>query len=780
MKQLHSYLCLFAILLQTILASTFLNGNGATLKSKKPGSSRFKKAIRKSVKKNNLNSLMDLLLFEKLVKLVIDYFNDGTYPITVSTHSGLLFKSVSEIAVDSARLYVMADAKGIKGLDHSLANVKEDERRLVEFAGPQWFDYRWFSSSCDGRSVSFSHRYEKSTVLKEQAGDGIKWFIQSNEPEDRKLKRVALDDNDLPYGLLSQDGQTLCSYHKGVHSSTHIYRLKKEAGKDPVALMKFKLNGTPRAVSGNGNCVLLEKTKQLEIHDISTDASKLLCQFNMRTDSVSTCTLNEDGSEAACVTYYYEMLLIIKVDKTACAETDQPATVGVNIPKSAGRVSKLVYDNGGRLHVLHNGGKISFFDPSTKEFTLLEAPQMGQRVISGAISPNAKYIATIQNCDEEDQLLLRKIIVKRKLDKTDFKDFFGYENPSGSVKPSAVLPEEATLTQVHDALSQSIPAPLTRLTTIPAQRGGLCAFDGNLKHRYVLDDGLMIHQKVINSDDDRGSLKLPAAVVKGDPHYLQTNSDGTVFYLATRMNKKHYIYVIDVARKRIYDHHLEDLESDIVEIKARLDGKILEVILQDQTVLIFSCESQRLRLLNKLMGGKGLVGVSRSIAVFEERESTGLTAVGYFDLTKASASLCSLPYRNAKFVALDKNDVYLINAKSIVRFNVRTKKTATIKKHHAVRSSHVRNGIIRIVDHDFVYRVLNLKTFRQLHEIRLMSFDQQEDNPRTLISSDGRRVMVSQPDAAHIFEIVDPKFLHKTQAIEKPAGEKPVERLKVF
>ena len=234
MKQLHSYLCLFAILLQTILASTFLNGNGATLKSKKPGSSRFKKAIRKSVKKNNLNSLMDLLLFEKLVKLVIDYFNDGTYPITVSTHSGLLFKSVSEIAVDSARLYVMADAKGIKGLDHSLANVKEDERRLVEFAGPQWFDYRWFSSSCDGRSVSFSHRYEKSTVLKEQAGDGIKWFIQSNEPEVRKLKRVALDDNDLPYGLLSQDGQTLCSYHKGVHSSTHIYRLKKEAERIPL------------------------------------------------------------------------------------------------------------------------------------------------------------------------------------------------------------------------------------------------------------------------------------------------------------------------------------------------------------------------------------------------------------------------------------------------------------------------------------------------------------------------------------------------------------------
>ena len=348
------------------------------------------------------------------------------------------------------------------------------------------------------------------------------------------------------------------------------------------------------------------------------------------------------------------------------------------------------------------------------------------------------------------------MIVKRKFKNTDWKDLYGYENPRRCATASAVLPEKATLTQARDALSQSTPAPLTHLTTIPVTERSLCAFDGNLKHRYVLDDDLVVHRKAINSDDDRGLVKLPASVVKGDPQRLQTNSDGTVFYLATRMNKKHYIYVIDVARRRVYEHHLKRLESDIVEIRAHLDDKIVEAILQEQAVLIFSWESQRLRLLNKLMGGKGLVGVSQSIAVFEERESTGLTTIGYFDITKANASLCSLPYRNAKFVALDKNDVYLINARSIVRFNVKTKETATIKKHHAVRSSHVHDGIIRIVDHDFVYRLFDLKTFRQRYATRLPSFTRQRDKKlHTAISGDGLRVMVSQPDASHLFEIVD-------------------------
>ena len=120
----------------------------------------------------------------------------------------------------------------------------------------------------------------------------------------------------------------------------------------------------------------------------------------------------------------------------------------------------------------------------------------------------------------------------------------------------------------------------------------------------MLDDDLVVHRKAINSDDDRGSVKLPASVVKGDPQYLQINSDGTVFYLATKENKKRYIYVIDVGRKRVYEHYLEHLESDIVEISVHLDGKIVGVILQDQAVLIFSRKAQRPPPTQQVDGGR--------------------------------------------------------------------------------------------------------------------------------------------------------------------------------
>lgn len=48
------------------------------------------------------------------------------------------------------------------------------------------------------------------------------------------------------------------------------------------------------------------------------------------------------------------------------------------------------------------------------------------------------------------------------------------------------------------------------------------------------------------------------------------------------------------------------------------------------------------------------------------------------------------------------------------------------------------------------------------------------------ISSDGQRVMALQADAAHLLEIGDSEFIHKTQTIRKPARAKPVERLQVF
>ena len=785
MRLLPFYLCALAAILQAISASTLSKDEGASLKNKESGDSRLKPIVGKLVKKgkpqgkcnkelaikeNKLKLLIELLPKE-LVTIVIGYFDDDAYSFIASTHSWLC-KNIDKITVDSARLYVLASAKGIKGLNHALGNIREDERHYIEFGSPQWFEYGWFSSSYDGRYVSFSYSYKTSTAHEEQVEYGTKWFAQSNELEDGIFTCVTLDGEELPYGLLSLDGQTLCSYSYGMNPITRIYRLTEEAGTDPVGLMKYELDGKACAVSGKGNRVVLEREIGLEIHDIGGDISKLVCRIDS-TDIMHTCALNEDGSEAAFVSDDGELRLM-NVDKVVSAKADQPAIVTVKVPEPFESVIKLVYDDGGKLHMLHREGKVSLFDPLTKEFILLEAPKQEQRFIDWAISPDAGYIAILQE-SEKDKPFTHKTIVKRKLGSADLKDLFGYENPSRRVKASAVLPEKSNLTQARNALSQSTPAPLTRVTTMPVKRGNLCAFDGNLRHRYVLDNSLEIHWKAIDSGNDRGSVKLPASAIKGDPQYLQTNSDGTVFYLATRMNTKRYIYVIDVAHKRVYEHYLEHLESDIVEIRARLGDKILEVILQDQVVLIFSCENQKLDLINKLIEGERLVGVSQSIAVFEEEESAGLKTVGYFDLTKANAGLCSLPYRNSKFFALDKDDVYLINSNSIIRFNVKTKETAIIKKHHFVRSSHVHDGSIRVVDHDFVYRVFDIKTLCQLYAIRLPSLKRQKYTKlHTSISSDGRRVMVSQPGVAHLFEIVDPKFLHKMQAIEKRTKAKPV------
>ena len=71
------------------------------------------------VVKENEPKFLSKLLPTVLVDLIFDYFNDDTYPIIVSTHNWLL-KDMPGIAVDSARLYVITDSEGIKGLNHSL------------------------------------------------------------------------------------------------------------------------------------------------------------------------------------------------------------------------------------------------------------------------------------------------------------------------------------------------------------------------------------------------------------------------------------------------------------------------------------------------------------------------------------------------------------------------------------------------------------------------------------------------------------------------------------
>ena len=152
-------------------------------------------------------------------------------------------------------------------------------------------------------------------------------------------------------GVLSRDGQTLCvdSYNDSI---TRVYRLREEAGKDPVALMKFEFDGAACAVSGNRNRVMVETGRRLEIHDISKDASKLVCRID-RSDYISACALNEDGSEAAFVNSADE-LRIVEVGKANGSAMDQSVVATVKASESLGRIRELVYSDGSKLHVLHD------------------------------------------------------------------------------------------------------------------------------------------------------------------------------------------------------------------------------------------------------------------------------------------------------------------------------------------------------------------------------------------------------------------------------------------
>ena len=70
---------------------------------------------------------------------------------------------------------------------------------------------------------------------------------------------------------------------------TRVYQIMEEAGKSPTAFMKLTLNGIPRAVSGKGNRVMVENAKQLEIHDIGKEASKLVCRIDVNVRLYTLC-----------------------------------------------------------------------------------------------------------------------------------------------------------------------------------------------------------------------------------------------------------------------------------------------------------------------------------------------------------------------------------------------------------------------------------------------------------------------------------------------------------
>lgn len=428
MKLLPFYLCLLAILPQATFVST-LSGDENAAPSNKVTSlrddkshSEKKRAIGKLAWRKKLPSTdLSTDLSKTPAKAVLGYPNNTAYPHIVSTHNWILNEKSPTIAVDNARLYVIAKSLGVRGLNHSLSKINEDESRLVEFDGPRWFEeHEWLHSSQDGRSISFGYMYTEST------GRGMprwvtNWLTQDSKSEHGGLRRITLDVGYTTSGILSRDGQALYSRSYGRDPITRAYEVREEAGKGLVAFMRFEIKGAIRAISGKGNRIMTERTGgHLDIHNVDKDTSKLVCQMDAPF-WLYTCALNEDGSEAAFVsnenffTAEDGVLRIMKVDAAIGSNVDQSAIVTVKIPKSVGRIDKLVYDDKGNLHVLHDGVKISLIDPLTREFILLEAPQEGQSVISVAISPNAEYIAILRKGERRDGGFGYQTIVKRKL-----------------------------------------------------------------------------------------------------------------------------------------------------------------------------------------------------------------------------------------------------------------------------------------------------------------------------------------------------------------------------
>lgn len=378
------------------------------------------KSKRFVIKENKPKPLINLLP-KTLVKLVIDYFADNLYSLIVSTHKCLFQKELLEIAVDSARVYLIPRSGGITGLSHFLVNT---ESSCIELGDPQWFDYWWAGSSHDGQYICVSYLHKKLINREMQTKRATKWFTQSNESEDRRPKPVAFDDENLAHGFLSRDGQTLCANNYR-DSTTRVCQIKEHGEKNPTAFTKFEFKGAARAVSGKGNRVIVKSEDWLAIHDICKDTSKLICQFDV-TGFGHICALNEDGGEAAFVSYNGYELRIVEADKVFSLKADQPVIVTVKVPESVGLIHKLVYADGGKLHVLSSEG-VSLFNTLTKEFIFLEAPREGQKDIDWAISSNADYIVVLKKNDVMDQRFTHTMIVKRKLGSTDWKNLFGYE-----------------------------------------------------------------------------------------------------------------------------------------------------------------------------------------------------------------------------------------------------------------------------------------------------------------------------------------------------------------
>jgi hypothetical protein len=205
--------------------------------------------------------------------------------------------------------------------------------------------------------------------------------------------------------------------------------------------MELWLHGKPRAVSGNGNRVMVENAKKLEIHNIDKDAGTRACKIDIDA-TFYDYAMNEDGSEAALANCK-DGLRVVDVNKVVGDKVDPSAIVTIKIPESLGEIRQLVYSDSSKLHVLHSEGKVSLFDPSTKTLVLVETPEKGQNIIRSAISPNADYIAMVQLVGtKEDGMTAYKAIVKQRFGSAELRSVFGYETEAASSREHPKSPSK--------------------------------------------------------------------------------------------------------------------------------------------------------------------------------------------------------------------------------------------------------------------------------------------------------------------------------------------------
>lgn len=343
-----------------------------------------------------------------------------------------------------------------------------------------------------------------------------------------------------------------------------------------------------------------------------------------------------------------------------------------------------------------------------------------------------------------------------------------------SVGGDASLPD----TRIFSPASAGF-APNTRFIPMPVEDGCVYAFNVDLSARYVVNKNLITTIEPIGETAQTAPFvtDLSSIGVQGTPCAFQISSDSTIFFLATRSDESHYIYIIDHLRRIIKDYQLNLRAASIVGMDAYSNGNILAVTLDNQNKLILSRRNQgELRCVNRLGADHRIVFADSSTAVIErtsgsptafQKGAAAKPGILFLDLSVANAKPFVFRNPDASFLMLEKSTVYLLVGKSklLATFDVKTKVTTV--KTLSPKLAHIRNAyfimlhdnLLHLIGGDSTYKVVFLKLLELLYTCQIPVSDRQLAGSRVKFSRDASRIMVEQPAMHKLFHIVDPKFV---------------------